>query len=67
MATLQEVEADIKDIAGKITAFKASGAAKTDPATLKKHVVRESPMLFLLLPVLLCCTRICSNRLLHRV
>lgn len=43
MAALQEVEADIKTIAAKITACKTSGAAKTDPATLKKHVVRERP------------------------
>lgn len=43
MATLQEVETDIKTIAANITAFKTSGAAKADPATLQKHVVRERP------------------------
>ncbi|CAM9284453.1 unnamed protein product, partial [Ectocarpus fasciculatus] len=36
MATLQEVECEIKEIAAKITALKAAGGA--DPALVKQHV-----------------------------
>ncbi|CAM9889371.1 unnamed protein product [Ectocarpus sp. 6 AP-2014] len=36
MATLQEVEAEIKEIAAKITELKAAGGA--DPALIKQHV-----------------------------
>lgn len=39
MATLEEVDRKIKAIAASITEAKASGAAKTDPANLKKLVV----------------------------
>lgn len=39
MATLEEVDREIKAIAASINEAKASGAAKTDPATLKRLVV----------------------------
>lgn len=39
MATLQEVEVEIKAIAATINELKVSGAAKADPQSLKKHVV----------------------------
>lgn len=39
MATLQEVDVEIKAIAATINELKASGAAKSDPQSLKKHVV----------------------------
>lgn len=39
MATLEEVDLKIKEIAASITEAKASGTAKTDPANLKKLVV----------------------------
>lgn len=41
MATLQEVECEIKEIAAKITTLKAAGGA--DPALIKQHVVSEDP------------------------
>lgn len=40
MATLQEVESEIKAIAAKINELKAAGG--TDPAVIKQHVVSAS-------------------------
>lgn len=45
MATLEEVDLKIKAIAASITETKASGAAKTDPANLKKLVVSNHSIL----------------------
>lgn len=42
MATVEEVDIKIKAIAARITEAKASGAAKTDPANLKKLVVSNN-------------------------